>query len=165
MAPGLKVHVLKSGAAFRYFCNMAIRPRGRCIAKWPGNLPPDRVRLIMPTLVGLGFSSKIPASAHLLDDHIGWINTVFRRYESRNWFSSVKIGAARSAGALPPLRPAGRRGRAQYQFQCAAGKMDLSRIHALVKTPIVGEMLTEVLNSIFDGLPRGQVTRPPCRLR
>ena len=39
-------------------------------------LPIDRVRVIMPTLVGLGFSSKIPASEHTLDNHMRWINSV-----------------------------------------------------------------------------------------
>ena len=36
----------------------------------------DRVRLIMPTMVGLGFSSKVPASRHTVDNHMRWINSV-----------------------------------------------------------------------------------------
>ena len=34
--------------------------------------------------------------------------------------------------------------------------MDLSRAHAVVKTPVVGELLLEVFNSIFEQLHRMQ---------
>ena len=30
----------------------------------------------MPTVVGLGFSTEVPASEHTLDNHIGWMNSV-----------------------------------------------------------------------------------------
>lgn len=33
----------------------------------------DEFRVVMPDLVGLGFSSKPPASAHTLDEHAGWV--------------------------------------------------------------------------------------------
>jgi hypothetical protein len=39
------------------------------------------VRLIMPTLVGLGFSSKIPASRHTLENHMGWISSALKQLQ------------------------------------------------------------------------------------
>ncbi len=42
-------------------------------------LPTDRLRLIMPTMVGLGFSSKVPASEHTLENHMRWINNALKQ--------------------------------------------------------------------------------------
>ncbi|MBW1813189.1 MAG: hypothetical protein JRJ39_05810 [Deltaproteobacteria bacterium] len=41
-------------------------------------------------------------------------------------------------------------------FNAPTKKMDLSRAHATVKTPIVGELILEVFYSIFDQLHRMQ---------
>lgn len=158
VAPGLKVHVLEVGRGFPVFLQHGNPTSGALYRKVARNLPLDRVRLIMPTLVGLGFSSKIPAGAHLLDDHIGWINTVLRTlrieklvFVGQDWGGPIGMGALAASPDLLAGVVA-----LNTSFNAPQEKMDLSRIHALVKTPIVGEMLTEVLNSIFDGLPRGQ---------
>ena len=54
----------------------------------------------MPTTVGLGFSSKIPASDHTLDNHIRWINTVLKElelneviYAGQDWGGPIGMGA------------------------------------------------------------------------
>ena len=54
----------------------------------------------MPTLVGLGFSSKIPASRHTLNNHIGWIQSVLEQleveeliYSGQDWGGPIGMGA------------------------------------------------------------------------
>ncbi len=122
------------------------------------DLPTDRVRVIMPPLVGLGFSSKIPASEHTLDNHIRWINGVLEQlkltelvYVGQDWGGPVGMGAlARSPELLKGavLLNTG--------FNAPKEKMNLSRAHAIVKTPVVGELMLEVFLSIFEALPRMQ---------
>ena len=74
--PGLKVHVLETGKGFPIFLMHGNPTSGFLYRKVVENLPLDRVRVIMPTSLGLGFSSKIPASMHTADNHIRWINKV-----------------------------------------------------------------------------------------
>jgi haloalkane dehalogenase len=112
----------------------------------------------MPTLVGLGFSSKIPASQHTLDNHVRWINSVLVQlkltelvYTGQDWGGPVGMGAlARSPGLLKGavLMNTG--------FNAPKEKMDLSPAHATVKTPVVGELILETFISIFERLPRMQ---------
>ena len=54
----------------------------------------------MPTMAGLGFSSKIPASQHTLENHSRWINQVLIRlgiselvYVGQDWGGPVDMGA------------------------------------------------------------------------
>ncbi len=60
--PGIKVHVLEVGSGFPLFLQHGNPTSGFLYRKVAEGLPTDRVRVIMPTLVGLGFSSKVPAS-------------------------------------------------------------------------------------------------------
>ena len=73
--PGIKVHILEIGEGIPIFLLHGNPTSGFLYRKVAERLPRDRVRVIMPTTVGLGFSSKIPASDHTLNNHIGWINT------------------------------------------------------------------------------------------
>jgi haloalkane dehalogenase len=112
----------------------------------------------MPTLVGLGFSSKIPASEHTLDNHMRWINSVLQQlkltelvYAGQDWGGPTGMGAlALSPGLLKGavLLNTG--------FNAPTGPMELSSAHATVKTPVVGEMMLEVALSIFDNLHKMQ---------
>ncbi len=77
--PGIKVHVLEVGAGFPVFLQHGNPTSGFLYRQVAEELPTDRVRVIMPTLVGLGSSSKIPASQHTLDDHIRWMNSVLEQ--------------------------------------------------------------------------------------
>ena len=76
--PGLKVHVLEAGTGFPVFLMHGNPTSGFLYRKVVEKLPLDRVRVIMPTSMGLGFSSKIPASEHTVDNHIRWINNVLK---------------------------------------------------------------------------------------
>jgi haloalkane dehalogenase len=121
-------------------------------------LPTDQVRVIMPTLVGLGFSSKIPASEHTLENHIRWINGVLEQlqltelvYAGQDWGGPTGMGAlARSPGLLKGAVVL------NTGFNAPREAMDLSRAHATVKTPVVGELLLEVFLSIFERLHQMQ---------
>lgn len=153
--PGIKIHVLEVGEGFPVFLQHGNPTSGFLYRKIAAELPTDRLRLIMPTLAGLGFSSKIPASEHSLDRHMRWINSVLTQleleelvYVGQDWGGPIGMGAlALSPGLL--------RGAVLLNtgFNAPTEKRSISRIHALVSTPIVGELITETFNQLFPGLP------------
>lgn len=156
--PGIKVHVLEVGVGFPVLLQHGNPTSGFLYRKVASALPLDQVRVIMPTLVGLGFSSKVPATMHTLDNHARWINGVLKQlqltgliYAGQDWGGPVGMGAlALSPGILKGavIMNTG--------FNAPTMSVDLSPAHARVKTPLVGELLVEVLVSIFDRLPRTQ---------
>ena len=112
----------------------------------------------MPSLMGLGFSSKIPASMHTLDNHIRWINIVLTElnlteviYAGQDWGGPIGMGAL-------SLSPNLLKGAVLLNTGFIAPKIksDLSPAHAIVKTPVIGELLVEKLLPIFDRLGRVQ---------
>jgi Predicted hydrolases or acyltransferases (alpha/beta hydrolase superfamily) len=126
--------------------------------KVAANLPLDQVRVIMPTSIGLGFSSKIPASDHTLDNHIRWINTVLKElkltelvYAGQDWGGPIGMGAL-------SLSPELLKGAVILNtgLNAPSISVDLSPAHATVKTPLVGELILEVFASIFENLARVQ---------
>lgn len=156
--PGIKVHVLEVGSGFPVFLQHGNPTSGFLYRKVAEELPTDRLRVIMPTLVGLGFSSKIPASQHTLDNHMRWINSVLVQlklkelvYVGQDWGGPVGMGAL-------ALTPDLLKGAVVLNtgFNAPTEEMDLSPAHARVKTPVVGELMLEVFVSIFDQLPRMQ---------
>ena len=156
--PGIKVHVLEVGSGFPVFLQHGNPTSGFLYRKVAEKLPTDRVRVIMPTLVGLGFSGKIPASQHTLDNHIRWINSVLEQleltelvYVGQDWGGPIGMGAlAQSPGLIKGAVVL------NTGFNAPTEPMNLSRAHATVKTPVVGELLLEVFISIFDQLHRMQ---------
>jgi haloalkane dehalogenase len=156
--PGIKVHVLEVGSGLPLFLQHGNPTSGFLYRKVAEELPTDRVRVIMPTLVGLGFSSKVPASEHTLDNHIRWIHGVLEQlqlrgvvYAGQDWGGPIGMGAlARSPDLLKGAVVM------NTGFNAPKAEMDLSRAHAIAKTPIVGELMIEVFVSIFERLPRMQ---------
>ena len=156
--PGIKVHVLEVGAGFPLFMQHGNPTSGFLYRKVVEELPTDRVRVIMPTLVGLGFSSKIPASQHTLDNHIRWISGVLTQLElneliylGQDWGGPIGMGAlAQSPDLLKGAVVL------NTVFRAPTEPMDISRAHAIVKTPVLGELLLEVFFSIFDQLHKIQ---------
>ena len=156
--PGIKVHVLEVGSGFPVFLQHGNPTSGFLYRKVAEELPTDRLRLIMPTLVGLGFSSKIPASQHALENHIRWINSVLVQLKLTELvFTGQDWGGPIGMGALA-LSPDLIKGAVLLNtgFNAPAQKMDLSSAHATVKTPVVGELILEVYFSIFEQLHRMQ---------
>ena len=156
--PGIKVHVLEVGAGFPVLLQHGNPTSGFLYRKVAAALPTDQVRVIMPTLVGLGFSSKVPASEHTLENHIRWIKGVLEQlrltelvYAGQDWGGPTAMGAlARSPGLLKGAVVL------NTGFNAPKQAMDLSQAHATVKTPVVGELMLEVFLSIFEQLHQMQ---------
>ena len=156
--PGIKVHVLEIGSGFPVYAQHGNPTSGFLYRKVAAELPTDEVRVIMPTLVGLGFSSKVPASAHTLENHVRWMNEVLVQlqlteavYVGQDWGGPVGMGAlARSPELL--------RGAVVMNtgFNAPTEPMELSSAHARVRTPVVGEFFLEFMVSIFDQMHRVQ---------
>ena len=156
--PGLKVHVLEVGEGLPVFLMHGNPTSGFLYRKVAANLPLDQVRVIMPTSIGLGFSSKIPASDHTLDNHIRWINTALKElkltelvYAGQDWGGPIGMGAL-------SLSPELLKGAVILNtgLNAPSISVDLSPAHATVKTPLVGELILEVFASIFENLARVQ---------
>ncbi len=156
--PGIKVHVLEVGTGFPVFMQHGNPTSGFLFRKIAEELPKDRVRLIMPTMVGLGFSSKVPASAHTVDNHMRWINSVLVQlqltelvYSGQDWGGPVGMGAL-------SLSPGLIKGAVMLNtgFGAPTEPVNLSVPHALVKIPVFGELMLEVFFSIFDSMHRLQ---------
>ena len=156
--PGIKVHVLEVGSGFPVFLQHGNPTSGFLYRRVVAELPTDRVRVILPTLVGLGFSSKVPASEHTLDNHIRWIQGVLEQlqlsevvYAGQDWGGPIGMGAlAKSPGLLKGavLMNTG--------LNAPAISVDISTAHATVKNPVLGELMVEVLVSIFENIPNVQ---------
>ena len=151
---GLKVHVLEIGEGFPFFLMHGNPTSGFLYRKVVENLPLDKVRVILPTSLGLGFSSKIPASMHTAENHIRWINKVLSEleltelvYAGQDWGGPIGLGAL----ALSPNLLKGAV-LLNTGFNAPNEEMDLSPAHATVKTPIIGEIIIEVVFSIFERL-------------
>ena len=155
---GIKIHVLEVGSGFPLFLQHGNPTSGFLYRKIAEELQKDQLRIIMPTLVGLGFSSKVPASEHTLANHIRWINGVLSQlkltelvYAGQDWGGPIGMGAL-------ALSPDLLKGAVILNtgFNAPKEAMDLSSAHATVKTPVVGELLLEVFVSIFERLPQMQ---------
>lgn len=79
--PGIKIHVLEAGTGIPVYLQHGNPTNGLLYRKIWEELPTGRMRLIMPTMVGLGFSTKIPASQHTLDNHVRWMNAALRKLD------------------------------------------------------------------------------------
>ena len=152
--PGIKVHILEVGDGFPIFLMHGNPTSGFLYRKVVDGLPLDKVRVIMPTSPGLGFSSKIPASEHKLENHIRWINTALSElkvkelvYAGQDWGGPIGMGAL-------SLSPSLLKGAVLLNtgFNAPTMNIDLSPAHATVKTPIIGELILEVFFSIFERL-------------
>ena len=149
--PGIKIHVLEIGQGYPVYLQHGNPTTGLLYRKVAELLPLDRVRVIMPTMVGLGFSTKVPASEHTLDNHMRWMNRVLTTldlteavYAGQDWGGPVGMGAlSLSPGVLKGVLVM------NTGFRAPRKPMDLSRAHALVKTPLVGELVVEALSPVF----------------
>jgi len=156
--PGIKMHVLEVGTGYPVYMQHGNPTSGFLYRKVAAALPKDRFRIIMPTLVGLGFSSKVPASAHKLENHLRWTARLIETldlgqaiYVGQDWGGPVGMGAlARNPGVISGAVVM------NTGFNAPTQKGDISAAHAAVKTPVVGEFILESFGSIFDRLPEAQ---------
>ena len=149
--PGIKIHVLEIGQGYPVYLQHGNPTSGLLYRKVVESLPLDSVRAIMPTMVGLGFSTKVPASEHTLDNHMRWMNSVLKTlnltevvFVGQDWGGPVGMGAL-------SLSPGVLKGAVVMNTGVRAPRvpMDLSKAHALVKTPLVGELLVEAMSPRF----------------
>jgi len=142
------------GEGFPVFLMHGNPTSGFLYRKIANKLPLDKVRVIMPTSPGLGFSSKIPASEHKLENHIRWIHTVLDQLEIKELiYAGQDWGGPIGMGALS-LSPNLLKGAVIMNtgFNAPTLNIDISPAHATVKTPVIGELLVEVFFSMFDRL-------------
>ncbi len=156
--PGIKIHVLEAGTGTPVYLQHGNPTNGLLYRKVWQELPTDRMRLIMPTMVGLGFSTKVPASEHTLDNHIRWMNAALRQldlgrvvYVGQDWGGAVGLGALMRSPELLKGMVILNTG-----WTAPKEKFELSRPHAIAATPIMGELLLENVVSIFDRLHETQ---------
>lgn len=156
--PGIKIHVLEVGSGYPVYLQHGNPTSGFLYRKIAAELKNESIRLIMPTMVGLGFSSKIPSQQHTLDNHMRWMGSVLAQlqleslvYVGQDWGGPVGMGAL-------TLNPGLLKGAVILNTGLNAPQeaANLSVPHALAKTPILGELLLEVLVSMFDRLPNMQ---------
>lgn len=149
--PGIKIHVLEVGQGYPVYLQHGNPTSGLLYRKVAESLPLDRVKVIMPTMVGLGYSTKVPASEHTLDNHMRWMNKALTTlnlteviYVGQDWGGPVGMGAL-------SLSPGVLKGAVIMNtgFTAPRAPMDLSPAHALVKTPLVGEFVVEAMSSFF----------------
>lgn len=152
--PGIKVHMLEAGRGYPVFLQHGNPSSGFLYRKVVNELPLDRVRVIMPTMVGLGFSSKVPVKDHTIENHNRWLNAALTEldlqgliYVGQDWGGIVGVGAL----SLSPELIEGIVIMNTAIF-APTEKMKLSRLHDLVRTPIVGELLIENIASAFGGM-------------
>ena len=152
--PGIKIHVLEVGEGFPVYMQHGNPTSGLLYRKVAAQLPRDRLRLVMPTMVGLGYSSKVPADQHTLENHMRWMTTALEKigvseavYVGQDWGGPVGMGAmARSQGVLKGAVVM------NTGFTAPTEQRDLSENHARVKIPVVGELIIEVSGLMYDGL-------------
>ena len=165
--PGIKIHVLEVGQGYPVYLQHGNPTTGLLYRKVAASLPLDRVRLIMPTMVGLGYSTKIPASEHTLDNHMRWMNRALTTlnlteavYVGQDWGGPVGMGALSLSPGILTCAILMNTG-----FRAPREAMELSRAHALVKTPLVGEFVVEGMSSFFfkrlAGVQGDPTTMPP----
>ena len=98
--PGIRVHVLEVGSGYPVYLQHGAPTSGFLYRKIAELLPPDQFRVIMPTMVGLGFSTKVSADQHTLDNHARWMNEALGQleldeliYVGHDWGGPVGMGA------------------------------------------------------------------------
>lgn len=158
VAEGIKMHVLEIGEGQPVYLQHGLPTSGLLYRHIAAKLPHDEYRIIMPTLVGLGFSSKLPASRHSVENHISWTNTLLTKLDLKDLiFVAHDWGGPIGAGALsraPDLMA----GMVVLNTVLDAPKAPRYAPTALkvVQTPVLGEFIMEGFTSMFAFLPGSQ---------
>ncbi|MFK7804718.1 MAG: alpha/beta fold hydrolase [Anaerolineae bacterium] len=153
--PGIKIHVLEVGTGYPVYMQHGAPTTGFLYRNVVNELPQDQFRIIMPTMVGLGFSSKIPASQHTFDNHTRWMNEALKQleleeliYVGHDWGGPIGMGTlVRSPELIEGaviLNTA---------FGAPTESGTLPTLLKVVKTPVIGELLLEGVTSTFSSMP------------
>lgn len=155
--PGINVHVLEVGSGYPVYLQHGAPTSGLLYRKIAELLPPDQFRIIMPTMVGLGFSSKIPAEQHTLDNHARWMNATLNAleldeliYVGHDWGGPVGMGALERSPELMQGAVL-----LNTVFGAPTGPVEFSpALAGAIATPPEAELL--VVGALFDQLPGAQ---------
>jgi len=97
---GQRMHVMETGEGLPVLLLHGNPSWGFLYRRVAAELGDAPVRLIMPDLVGLGFSDKPGADAHQLDAHIGWMAELMRQLAIercvvavQDWGGPIGVGA------------------------------------------------------------------------
>ena len=156
--PGIKIHVLEVGTGYPVYMQHGAPTSGFLYRKVANELPRDQFRIIMPTMVGLGFSSQVPAGQHTLDNHTRWMNEALTQLEldgliyiGHDWGGPVGMG---SLVRSPDLLEGAVILNTVFSAPTESGTLPTQL--KVLKTPIVGEILLEGLVSVFSQLSGAQ---------
>ncbi|MFK7899055.1 MAG: alpha/beta fold hydrolase [Myxococcota bacterium] len=156
--PGIKVHVLESGSGYPIYAQHGAPTSGWLYRKVAEALPQDRFRVIMPTMVGLGFSSKVPASEHTLENHARWMANLLTQLElegaifvGHDWGGPVGMGAL---VRVPDVLEGAVILNTVLTAPTEPRKFPLPL--RMASTPVLGEIVFERLVSVFSQLPKQQ---------
>lgn len=156
--PGVDVHVLEVGSGYPVYLQHGAPTSGFLYRKIADLLPPDQFRIIMPTMVGLGFSSQVSAEEHTLDNHARWMNEALNQleldeliYVGHDWGGPVGLGALERspellAGAVL-LNTA---------FGAPTGPVELNPQLQAILAPLPSDAELALSVSVFDQLPPAQ---------
>ncbi len=153
--PGIKIHVLEVGTGYPVYMQHGAPTTGFLYRHVVDELPRDQFRIIMPTMVGLGFSSQVPASQHTFDNHTRWMNEALKQleleeliYVGHDWGGPIGMGTLVRSPELMEgaviLNTA---------FGAPTESGTLPTLLKVVKTPIIGELLLEGFTSAFNSMP------------
>ncbi len=156
--PGIKIHVLEVGEGYPVYLQHGNPTNGLLYRKIAEHLPKDQMRLIMPTMVGLGFSTKVPASEHTIENHLRWMSAALQQldlakavYVGQDWGGAIGMGALMNNPELLEGAVMLNTG-----FSAPEEDFELSSVHALAARPIMGELVLENLVPLFDRLKDSQ---------
>ncbi|MEM1196089.1 MAG: alpha/beta fold hydrolase [Pseudomonadota bacterium] len=156
--PGIKIHVLEVGEGYPVYLQHGNPTNGLLYRKVVERLPKGTMRLVMPTMVGLGFSSKVPASEHSFENHLRWMSATVREldlkkvvYVGQDWGGAIGMGSLMNNPGLLEGAVIMNTG-----FSAPEEEFELSSAHSLAAMPIVGELVLENLVAFFDQLKGAQ---------
>jgi haloalkane dehalogenase len=105
---GARMHVMESGRGLPVVLLHGNPTWGFLYRKVARELRREPMRVIMPDLVGLGFSDKPPLAMHTLENHVRWMGRLFDALELdrcvvgvQDWGGAIGVGAL---AAGPPRR-------------------------------------------------------------
>ncbi len=98
--PGVRMHVMEAGEGLPVVMVHGNPSWGFLYRKVAAALAGEELRLIVPDLVGLGYSSRVPYEAHTLERHVRWMAKLYAALgldravvAVQDWGGPIGVGA------------------------------------------------------------------------
>lgn len=108
--PGIRMHVMEAGEGLPVVMLHGNPTWGFLYRKVLEELRGQGFRVIVPDLVGLGFSSRVPFEAHTLDNHVRWTSRLYAALDLeravfvvQDWGGPIGVGALAERGITAGL--------------------------------------------------------------